>query len=223
MTHGKSLLVATALVVAGLTATAVAGCGSDSATAPAAPTPGTADSSTQSKPDPYAYLPRVPSFSLTSESVKDGQPLPTAQLSGVFKVPGGQDVSPQLTWSGFPASTKSFVVSMYDPEAPTGSGFVHWAAVDIPASVTSLPADAGTPGSTALPAGSLQLNGDAGVARYIGGAPPAKSGEHDYYLTVTALDEAKTGVTASTSGALLGFNIGSHVVGRATIVCPTVG
>ena len=64
-------------------------------------------------------------------------------------------------------------VSMYDPEAPTGSGFAHWLVADVPASATSLPANAGTPGSTTLPAGSLQLNGDAGAARYIGGAPPA--------------------------------------------------
>jgi phosphatidylethanolamine-binding protein (PEBP) family uncharacterized protein len=90
--------------------------------------------------NPYEYLPQVPSFELSSETVTDGRPLPPAQLSKMFGMPGGEDVSPQLSWSGFPEETKSFVVSMYDPQAPTGSGFWHWVVADIPASVTSLAA-----------------------------------------------------------------------------------
>jgi Raf kinase inhibitor-like YbhB/YbcL family protein len=173
------------------------------------------------RPNPYAYLPKVPSFTLTSTSVKNGRRLPTAQLSGVFGVPGGKDISPQLSWSGFPAKTKSFVVSMYDPEAPTGSGFWHWVVADIPASTLSLPTGAGALDSMLLPAGAFQLGGDAGMHRYIGGAPPVGSGIHDYYLTVTALDIAKTGLGPSASGAFLGFNIAGHTIARATIVCPT--
>jgi Raf kinase inhibitor-like YbhB/YbcL family protein len=153
--------------------------------------------------------------------VRNGHPLPLAQLSGIFGVPGGKDVSPELSWFGFPKATKSFVISMYDPEAPTGSGFWHWIVEDIPATATSLPENAGALGSTTLPAGAIQLDGDAGMARYIGGAPPAGSGIHDYYITVTALDEPSTGLGASTSGALLGFETGSHTIARATIVCPT--
>jgi Raf kinase inhibitor-like YbhB/YbcL family protein len=172
-------------------------------------------------PNPYAYLPKVPSFTLTSTSVKNGHPLPAAQLSGVFGVPGGRDLSPQLSWSGFPATTKSFVVSMYDPEAPTGSGFWHWVVANIPASAVSLPAGAGALNSKLLPAGAFQLGGDAGMHRYIGGAPPAGSGIHDYYITVTALDVAKTGLGPTASGAFLGFNIAGHTIARATIVCPT--
>ena len=175
----------------------------------------------KARPNPYAYLPKVPSFTLTSTSVKNGHRLPTAQLSGVFGVPGGKDLSPQLSWSGFPAKTKSFVVSMYDPEAPTGSGFWHWVVADIPASTVSLPAGAGALNSKLLPAGAFQLGGDAGMHRYIGGAPPAGSGIHDYYITVTALDVAKTGLGPSASGAFLGFNIAGHTIARATIVCPT--
>jgi len=136
-------------------------------------------------------------------------------------VPGGKDISPELSWSGFPERTKSFVVSMYDPEAPTGSGFWHWIVEDIPATATSLPQNAGALNSTILPAGAIQLHGDAGMARYIGGAPPAGSGLHDYYITVTALDEPSTGLGATTSGALLGFNIDSHTIARATLICPT--
>ncbi|QUQ65602.1 YbhB/YbcL family Raf kinase inhibitor-like protein [Kutzneria sp. CA-103260] len=175
------------------------------------------------RPNPYQFLPRVRSFSLTSKTVRDGQPMPLDQKSGIFGVPGGKDISPQLSWSGFPADTKSFVVSMYDPEAPTGSGFWHWVVANIPATTTSLPLGAGTPDSHLLPAGALQLNGDAGTPRYIGAAPPAGSGVHDYYLTVTALNVPSVDVTANTSGALLGFTIDSHTVGRATLISPTRG
>ena len=173
------------------------------------------------RPDPYEFLPKVPSFKVVSTTVRNGHPLPLAQLSGIFGVPGGKDISPELSWSGFPKATKSFVVSMYDPEAPTGSGFWHWIVEDIPATATSLPKGAGALHSAALPAGAVQLDGDAGMPRYIGGAPPAGSGVHDYYITVTALNEASTGLGATTSGDLLGFEIDSHTIARATIVCPT--
>ena len=101
--------------------------------------------------DPFARLPVVPSFTVTSTDVTDGQPLPPAQMSGIFEVPGGKDLSPQLSWSGAPAETKSYTVTMYDPDAPSGSGFWHWAVADIPASVTGLPTGAGD--GTGAPAG----------------------------------------------------------------------
>ena len=209
---------------AGLLVATLAACGTSSENGAPVTTPVAAqapESQQPAKPNPYAFLPKVPSFTLTSDTVKDGQPLPTAQLSGIFKVPGGTDTSPQLSWSGFPEDTKSFVVSMYDPEAPTGSGFTHWVVADIPATTTSLPADAGVPDSSALPAGAFQLS-DAGAPRYVGGAPPAGSGLHEYYLTVTALDVPKSGVDATASPALLGFTIGGHTIARATLVCRTV-
>jgi Raf kinase inhibitor-like YbhB/YbcL family protein len=173
------------------------------------------------RPDPYQFLPKVPSFTVVSTTVRNGHPLPVAQLSGIFGVPGGKDISPELSWSGFPKQTKSFVVSMYDPEAPTGSGFWHWIVEDIPATTTSLPQGAGALNSTTLPAGAIQIDGDAGTPRYIGGAPPAGSGIHDYYITITALNEPSTGLGATTSGALLGFEIDSHTIARATLICPT--
>jgi Raf kinase inhibitor-like YbhB/YbcL family protein len=175
----------------------------------------------QVNPNPYAYLPDVPSFHLASTTVSNEQPVPLAQMSGVFGVPGGQDVSPELSWSGFPAQTESFVVTMYDPQAPTGSGFWHWVLTDIPASTTSLPAGAGAPDGALLPAGAVRLGGDAGMRQYIGAAPPAGSGIHNYYITVSALDVATAGVGADASGAMLGFTIAGHTIARATIVCPT--
>jgi Raf kinase inhibitor-like YbhB/YbcL family protein len=175
----------------------------------------------QPGPSPYAYLPAVPSFQLTSASVADGQSLPPAQLSRMLGVPGGQDISPQLSWSGFPADTESFVVSMYDPQAPTGSGFWHWVLADIPADTTSLAAGAGTPDGMRLPSGAFQLAGDAGAPQYVGGAPPAGSGLHEYYLTVTALSAAKTGLGQNASAAYLGFTIAGLTLARATLICPT--
>ncbi|MEY9836593.1 YbhB/YbcL family Raf kinase inhibitor-like protein [Streptacidiphilus sp. EB103A] len=224
----NKLRAATATAALGLAVGAAYAFGGGSAVASSVPgsAPGSAVVSAGlshhlGSPDPYEFLPKVPSFRLSSRTVCNGHPLSTAQLSGIFGVPGGKDISPQLYWSGFPKKTKSFVVSMYDPEAPTGSGFWHWIVEDIPAATTSLPENAGALGSTILPAGAIQLDGDAGTARYIGGAPPAGSGVHDYTVTVTALDEAVTGLPATTSGALLGFEIDSHTIARATMVLPT--
>src|SRR5580692_12055306 len=111
-------------------------------------------------PNPYDFLPEVPSFTVTSTDVADGQKMSMPQVSGVFGA-GGEDVSPQLAWSGFPEQTKSFAVTCYDPDAPTASGFWHWAIANIPASVTELETGAGSPDAT-LPDGAVALAGDAG-------------------------------------------------------------
>lgn len=119
---------------------------------------------------PYNHIGKVPAFSVTSTDVQDGGVLPLAQASGIFGA-GGSDTAPELRWSGFPAATKSFAVTMYDPAAPTGSGFWHWAVADIPAEVTELPAGASDE-SYRLPGGAWQLANDAGLRRYLGAAPP---------------------------------------------------
>jgi Raf kinase inhibitor-like YbhB/YbcL family protein len=168
--------------------------------------------------DPFARLPEVPSFTLTSTTVGDGERFADAQHSGAFGVPGGQDVSPQLAWSGAPDGTKSYAVTVYDPDAPTGSGFWHWAVVNIPASVTGLDEGAGDDSGSGLPAGAVQLRNDAGVARFIGAAPPGGHGEHRYFITVHALDVEDLGVPAEATPAFLGFTMFTHTLARATIV-----
>jgi Raf kinase inhibitor-like YbhB/YbcL family protein len=167
--------------------------------------------------DPFARQPRVPSFTLTSTEVGDGDPLPPAQYSGIMGVLGGADVSPSLSWSGAPEGTAGYAVTVFDPDAPTQSGFWHWAVADIPASVTSLPAGAGDEKGSGLPEGAYQLRNDAGLARYLGAAPPAGHGPHRYVFTVHALDVPSLGVPADASPAYLAFNIFSHILGRAVI------
>jgi Raf kinase inhibitor-like YbhB/YbcL family protein len=151
--------------------------------------------------------------------VKDGQPFPPDQLSAAFGVPGGKDVSPQLAWSGAPKGTKGFALMMYDPDAPTMSGFWHWAVVNLPASVTSLPEGAGDDRGSGLPPGAFQLRNDGGTARFVGAAPPKGHGPHRYYLVVHALDVADLGVKPEATPAYLGFNIFFHSLGRAHLVC----
>ncbi|WP_024804956.1 YbhB/YbcL family Raf kinase inhibitor-like protein [Nocardia sp. BMG51109] len=166
--------------------------------------------------DPYASLPQLPSFTLTSEDATDGQAFGNDQVSGVFGA-GGKDISPQLSWSGFPAETRSFAVTVFDPDAPTASGFWHWAVADIPVATTSLPRGAGSEGG-ALPSGALHLRNDGGVAGFIGAAPPAGHGYHRYFITVHAVDVESLGIGADASPAFLGFNLFSHAIARTHIV-----
>jgi Raf kinase inhibitor-like YbhB/YbcL family protein len=167
--------------------------------------------------NPYENLPKVPSFKVTSEDVRDGETLSLPHVSGIFGA-GGEDISPQLSWSSFPEGTKSFVVTVYDPDAPTASGFWHWAVVDIPASVTTLARGVGDSDGAALPKGAFQLRNDGGQARYIGAAPPAGHGEHHYYFVVHAVDVESLGIDKGATPAFLGFNLFFHTLGRATIV-----
>jgi Raf kinase inhibitor-like YbhB/YbcL family protein len=166
--------------------------------------------------DPYADLPDLPSFELKSADIADGRTLATPQVSGIFGA-GGTDTSPQLSWSGFPSETKSFAVTVYDPDAPTASGFWHWAVVDIPVSVTSLESGAGDDTGSGLPSGAFQLANDAGLTRYLGAAPPAGHGPHRYFTVVHAVDVETLGIPAEARPAFLGFNLFSHAIARAVL------
>lgn len=171
---------------------------------------------TQSAQLPYASLPDVPSFALTSTDVTDGQPMGIVHASEVFGA-GGQDRSPQLSWSGFPADTQGFVITCFDPDAPTGSGFWHWAVLDLPVSTTELPADAGSQDGAHLPEGAVVLRNDAGLKGFLGAAPPAGHGPHRYVFAVHALSVAAVGVDDSVSNAIAGFNMFGKVIARATL------
>lgn len=164
--------------------------------------------------NPYDELPDVASFEVRSDDVRHGETLATAHVSGVFGA-GGEDVSPQLSWSGAPEGTQSYAVTVYDPDAPTASGFWHWAAFNIPASVTELPS--GASGKN-MPDGAVELKNDGGTVGYIGAAPPPGHGPHHYHVVVHAVDVPSLDVPADASPAFLGFNLFSHTLGRAMIV-----
>ncbi|MEV6061193.1 YbhB/YbcL family Raf kinase inhibitor-like protein [Nocardia asteroides] len=166
--------------------------------------------------NPYDALPQVPSFTVTSADVTDGQPLGNDQVSGVFGA-GGKDISPQLSWSGFPEGTQSFAVTVFDPDAPTASGFWHWAVANIPASVTSLDTGAGSEGGT-LPAGAVSLRNDGGFPGFVGAAPPQGHGPHRYFVVVHAVDVPELEVGPDATPAYLGFNLFFHSLGRATLI-----
>ncbi len=168
-----------------------------------------------SAPDPYAALPKLPTFTLTSTSLTDGQPLSKAQVSGIMGA-GGEDASPQLSWSGFPEETRSFAVTIYDPDAPTASGFWHWAVANLPVTCTELPEGVGD--GSLLPGDALTLVNDAGMRRYVGAAPPAGHGAHRYYVAVHAVDVEKLELAEDASPAYLGFNLFMHAIARAVIV-----
>jgi hypothetical protein len=159
-------------------------------------------------PDPYALLPAVPVFVLTSSDVADGQPMDKRHAHpGV----GGDNISPHLAWSGHPEQTRSFVVTCLDPDAPTGSGFWHWSAVNLPGSATGLPTGA------TLPGGAFCVRNDFGEREYGGPAPPAGDRPHRYIFVVHAVDVDRLDVGPHTSPAVVGFNLAFHTLARAVI------
>jgi len=167
--------------------------------------------------DPYAALPQVPSFEVTSTDVADGEELGDAQVSGIMGA-GGGDVSPQLSWSGFPVETKSFAVTVYDPDAPTASGFWHWAVLNVPGTITELATGAGDDTGSGLPDGAIQLRNDGGGRQFLGAAPPEGHIRHRYFVVVHAVDVETLDVPEDATPAVLGFNLFSHTLGRAQVV-----
>ena len=162
-------------------------------------------------PHPYELLPPVPSFEVTSDDIDEGEQLKPDHVAAEG------NISPQLSWSGFPEETKSFVVTCFDPDAPTPSGFWHWVVCDIPASVTSLAADAGADGGANLPEGAFMCRNDGGSKSFMGAAPPEGDQVHRYFFVVHAVKEDKLGVDSDVSPAVVSFNLAFKTAARGII------
>ncbi|HNV40780.1 MAG TPA: YbhB/YbcL family Raf kinase inhibitor-like protein [Ornithinibacter sp.] len=159
-------------------------------------------------PNPYDLLPRVASFTVTSTDVTDGAPLKDDQVAHLG------NTSPQLSWSGAPEGTQSYVITCFDPDAPTPSGFWHWVLVDVPAGVTELATGAA---SGELPAGAFHVRHDGGGHGFMGAAPPEGDQVHRYFFVVHAVNAPTLGVDADASPAVVSFNLAFKTLGRAII------
>lgn len=154
-------------------------------------------------------------FKLASPTIPPGSTLTDAQVANTFGC-SGKNISPALKWSGAPAGTKSFAFTLYDPDAPTGSGWWHWVVYDIPATATGIPEGAGTTDGARLPAGSKQGRTDFGTPGFGGACPPPGDKPHRYVFTVYALKIAKIEAPVDASPAMIGAMIHSSQLGSAT-------
>ncbi len=154
-------------------------------------------------------------FTLTSKSV--GGQATSKQESNTFGC-DGENLSPQLSWINAPEGTKSFAVTMYDPDAPTGSGWWHWVVFDIPGNVTGLAEGAGNILKNLAPEGCVQGITDMGQPGYMGPCPPQGSSYHRYIITVYALKTPKLGLDSKASPAMVGYNLSQNLIEKASLI-----
>lgn len=166
-------------------------------------------------PNPYDFLPSVPEFTLTSTDLVPDDRL---DLAHVYPGAGGDNVSPHLQWTGFPQGTRSFAVTVFDPDAPTGSGWWHWQVINIGTEVTELPRGAGDPDGKSLPPGAVQMRNDYGEPGFGGAGPPPGDVGHRYFFVVHALDTDHLDLGPDTTPAVVGFHLTAHALARATLV-----
>ena len=154
-------------------------------------------------------------FTLSSKNL-GGQATKLEEFNGFGC--SGENSSPQLSWSNAPEGTKSFAITMYDPDAPTGSGFWHWVVFDIPANVNELVKNAGNVSLNLAPKGAIQSTTDYGIKGFGGPCPPEGHGYHEYIITVFALKTDKLGLNDSINPAIVGFNLWNQTLAKASIV-----
>jgi Raf kinase inhibitor-like YbhB/YbcL family protein len=153
---------------------------------------------------------------ISSPAIGSDGTIPLKYTANAFGC-SGENVSLPLVWKDVPADAKSLALTMYDPDAPTGSGFWHWLVVNLPASATGLAEGVGEAGNGKLPAGAVQGRGDAGVAGYFGPCPPQGDAPHRYIFTIFAVKADKLDVDANTSGAVVGFNLHFNTIDKASV------
>jgi Raf kinase inhibitor-like YbhB/YbcL family protein len=158
----------------------------------------------------------APALRLTSTDVADGKTIALEQVLNGFGCTGG-NLSPELKWSNAPTATKSFALTVYDPDAPTGSGWWHWVVIDIPPTMLELPKGWGKSGTVSPGGGPRQTRTDFGTSGYGGPCPPQGNKPHRYVFSLYALDIDKLDVPNDASGALVGFNIGAHTLAKSTL------
>ena len=155
-------------------------------------------------------------FKLTSSTLKEGKPMLAEQVLDSFGC-SGRNQSPDLRWTRAPSGTRSFAITLYDPDAPTGSGWWHWVVIDIPATMSELVTGAGDPTGNLLPPGCRQGRTDFGPPGYGGPCPPLGDSPHHYRFTVYALDIDKLDVSEGASPAMIGFAMHRHILAKAVL------